>query len=536
MTLEAHEVTFTQDDAAQLGRHGITIEEARRQIELMLHPPSALTLDRACTIGDGIERVPDDQHDPLQRLHGEVAGSGRCHWFVPASGAASRMFAELVAPLAPPPPSKSKRKKPPAENVALKLFLQEIRRFPFHSDLERAVGRAGGNLAALAEAGDQGPILEAMLAPTGLNYAELPKGLMPFHAYGGVACTAFEEHLVEGGHVVRDAAQKCRLHFTVSAGHLEAFRALLERVRARYQSQLGVSFEVGFSTQSASSETLALDAEGQPFRDEDGALLLRPGGHGALIENLESLGVDFVFIKNIDNVTKAARHGPTLIWARLLIGLLAKVQRKTFDLLDRLEADPEGGPVGEALEFANNTFNCEPHAGVVASSPERARGLAIALLHRPVRVCGMVPNAGEPGGGPYWVRGRDGQLSLQIVEGAQLNPNSEAQRALVAGATHFNPVFMACGLRDHRSRAFELKSFVDPDAVIVTRKSYQGHELVTLERPGLWNGGMAHWNTIFVEVPVEVFNPVKTVNDLLRPEHQGGGAAGEAADRLAPSA
>ena len=536
MTLEAPEVTFTNADLAQLGRHGTTVEEARRQIDLMLQPPAALTLDRACTVGDGIERVPEEEHEHLRRLHGEVAGAGRCHWFVPASGAASRMFRELVASLAPPPPVRSKRKKPAAENTALTLFLHEIRRFPFYSVLERAVGRAGGNLAALAEAGEQRPILEAMLAPSGLGYAELPKGLMPFHAYGGVACTAFEEHLVEGGHVVRDASQRCRLHFTVSAGHLDAFRALLERVRARYESQLGVSFEVGFSVQSPASDTLALDPEGRPFRDEDGALLLRPGGHGALIENLGALGADIVFIKNIDNVTKAARHGPTLTWSRLLIGLLAKVQRKTFDLLDRLEADPEGGPVGEALEFAHTAFNCEPHAGVVASSSERARGLAIALLHRPLRVCGMVPNAGEPGGGPYWVRGRDGQLSLQIVEGAQLDPSSEAQRALVSGATHFNPVFMACGLRDHRSQPFELKSFLDPDAVIVARKSHAGRDLVTLERPGLWNGGMAHWNTIFVEVPVETFNPVKTVNDLLRPEHQGGGAAGEAADQLASSA
>jgi hypothetical protein len=535
MTLEAPEVTFTNADLERLKRHGITAEEARRQMELMALPPPPVTLDRACTAGNGIERLDDGQHEELLRLHGEVAGVGRCHWFVPASGAASRMFQELLAPVAPQTPARSKRKKP-AENTALKLFLQEIDRFPFHADLERAVKRAGGDLARLAAAGEHGPILEAMLSPAGLGFADLPKGLMPFHAYGGQACTAFEEHLVEAGHVVRDAGQRCRLHFTVSAAHLDAFRALFEKVRARYESQLGVGFEVGFSAQSPATDTLALDPEGRPFRDEEGALLFRPGGHGALIENLQALGADIAFIKNIDNVTKAARHGPTLTWSRLLIGLLVRVQRKTFDLLDRIEADPEGGAVDEALEFAETVLHSAPHAGIVASSPERARGLAIALLHRPLRVCGMVPNAGEPGGGPYWVRGRDGQVSLQIVEGAQLDSSSPKQRELVQGATHFNPVFMACGLRDHRSQPFDLKSFVDPDAVIIARKSHDGRPLITLERPGLWNGGMAHWNTIFVEVPIEAFNPVKTVNDLLRPEHQGGAAAGEDADRLARSA
>ena len=522
MTLEAPGVTFSRTDLDELQRRGITLEEARRQIEQLFQPPAPLTIDRACTVGDGITRLSETGHDELLKLHHEASQGGGCHWFVPASGAASRMFKELVVALAPPVPEKSRRKKPVVENMALKEFLHEIRRFPFYSDLEKALG-GKGKLLALAEAGEHRPILETMLAPTGLGYADKPKGLMPFHAYDGVTCTAFEEHLIEAGPVVRDAAQASRLHFTVSPEHMDAFHALFERVRGRYELQLGVHFEVGFSVQNPATDTLSLDPEGRLFRDEEGGLLFRPGGHGALLENLQALGAGIAFIKNIDNVTTAQRNSPTILWSRLLIGMLVRAQRKTFDLLRRLETDPGTGPVYESLEYASTTLGCEPHAGIVASSAKRARSLAVALLHRPLRVCGMVVSSGEPGGGPYWVRGRDGQASPQIVEDAQLDRSTRTQRKRVSGATHFNPVFMACGLHDVKGEAFDLSGFVDPDAVIIARKSYNGRELITLERPGLWNGAMAHWNTIFVELPLEVFNPVKTVNDLLRPEHQASG-------------
>jgi hypothetical protein len=473
-------------------------------------------------VGDGIERLSDADHEELLRLHHEAAQAGWCHWFVPASGAASRMFKDLIASAAPPVPDKSRKKKP-VENPARVRFLQELRRFPFYSELERAMPGGAVQIAQLAESGDYVPLLDAMLSPSGLGYADRPKGLLPFHAYEGVTCTAFEEHLVEAGPVVRDASQHCRLHFTVSTGHEESFRALLDRVRGRYELQLGVHYDVGFSTQNPATDTLSLDEDGRLFRDSEGLLLFRPGGHGALIGNLQALNAPIVFLKNIDNVTTAQRNTPTVLWSRLLIGLLLKVQRRTFDLLRRLESESGTAAVHEALDFASTTLGSEPHAGVVASSATRARSLAVMLLERPLRVCGMVPNAGEPGGGPYWVKGHDGQASLQVIEGAQLENATKARRKKIADATHFNPVFMACGMRDRNGKAFDLGAFVDPDAVIVTRKSHAGRDLVTLERPGLWNGAMAHWNTIFVEVPQEVFNPVKTVNDLLRTEHQPGG-------------
>ena len=519
MTLEAPGATFSQADLDLLQRRGITLDDARHQIEQLIQPPPPITIDRPCTVGDGIARLSDGDSEELLRLHNELAQAGTCHWFVPASGAASRMFKDLMAPAAEPVPDRSRKKKKPAENVALTTFLREIRRFPFYPDLARALEARGARLDALAEALEHGPILEAMLSPSGLGFADRPKGLMPFHVYDDVTCTAFEEHLVEAGQVVRDAAQRCRLHFTVSQAHMDVFHALFEKVRSRYELQLGVTFDVGFSVQSPATDTLALDLEGRLFRDEEGGLLIRPGGHGALLENLDKLGAGTAFIKNIDNVTSAQRNSPTVLWARLLIGLLARIQRQTHELMRRLDADPGPAPVHQALEFARTALGCEPHAGIVASSSQRARSLAVALLDRPLRVCGMVPNAGEPGGGPYWVKGRDGQASTQIVEGAQLE-SAKDNKKLLEGSTHFNPVFMACGLKDHKGNPFRLASFVDPDAVVIARKSHGGRDLITLERPGLWNGGMAHWNTIFVEVPPEVFNPVKTVNDLLRTAHQ----------------
>src|SRR5262245_14828399 len=328
MTLEAPGLTFSRSDLDQLERRGITLEDARHQIEMMLQPPQPLSIDRACTNGDGIAHISDEEHEELLKLHHEAAQSGGCHWFVPASGAASRMFKDLVVALAPPVVEKSRKKKPPPENLALKQFLHEIQRFPFFGELDKALG---GKLVALAEAGEHRPILETMLAPTGLGFADRPKGLMPFHSYDGVTCTAFEEHLVEAGPVMRDAGQRSRLHFTVNPEHMDAFHALFERVRGRYELQLGVNFGVGFSVQSPATDTLSLDPEGRLFRDEEGMLLFRPGGHGALIENLQALNTHIAFVKNIDNVTTAQHNSPTILWSRLLIGMLVRAQRKIFD-------------------------------------------------------------------------------------------------------------------------------------------------------------------------------------------------------------
>lgn len=406
-------VAWTEADRAQLRARGISEQEAGEQLARLAAPHAWADLVRPCTIGDGIEAwdaATVDAH--VGRSSGAVA-DGRVSMFVPASGAATRMFQDA--------------------GVAV--------------------------LGALASADPE---------HIGGDVTALPKGLVPFHRYPTEVRTAFDEHLVDAAQIARDRDGRCRLHLTVSVQHLEHFSAHLARVRAVYESRFGVRYDMSFSVQDPATDTLALGEDGLPFRDAGGRLLLRPAGHGALLANLGGYGGDIAVLRNIDNVTTDARRGHTHRWARALVGRLLEL---------------------------------EPGAG------------------RPVRVAGMVRNTGEPGGGPFWVRGRDGRVTPQIVESAQVGPD-DASRAAWNRATHFNPVFLAVSLRDRDGRPWDLPRFVDPETSIVTRKSVGGRTLAALERPGLWNGAMAGWTTVFVEVPLEVFNPVKTVADLLRPEHR----------------
>ncbi len=511
-------------DLDRLREIGVSGEEARRQIELLAHPPAGRDLDRPCTHGDGIETLEPESWPALDAAHARAAREGRCLAFVPASGAATRMFQNLIACRASGEPvtrdrldAETAEGRP--ESRAAAEFLHRLEAFAFAEELAEAARRAGHEPEELRSRGAWDALLGALLDREGLGYAERPKGLLAFHREGGQARTAFEEHLVEAAELVRDEAGVCRVHFTVSDSHLPGFEAKLKEARARLEPRFGVRFEVTFSVQNRATDTLAVDLEGKVFRDPEGEVLLRPSGHGALIENLAELEGDIVIIKNIDNVASAPHRAPTIEWMRRLVGLLVETQRETFAHLERLDGASETDAVDAALAFAVETLGTSLPEWAAHAPFEERRALAIATLHRPARVCGMVENTGEPGGGPFWVRGRDGALSRQIVESAEVQAN-ESQRATFARGTHFNPVFMACALRDHHGRPYDLTRFVDPDAVIVARKATAGRELLALERPGLWNGAMAHWATRFVEVPLAVFNPVKTVNDLLRPEHQ----------------
>ncbi|MCB1036711.1 MAG: DUF4301 family protein, partial [Acidobacteria bacterium] len=344
--------------------------------------------------------------------------------------------------------------------------------------------------------------------------------LIPFHSGLFGPRTAFEEHLVEALAYARDAEGRCRLHFTVAEGELPRFEAhaaeAAERLKQAAGEDAAASFEIRFSLQHPATDTLALDEAGHPFRLEDGRLLLRPGGHGALLRNLQELEADLVFIKNIDNVVPDARKGPTLTWKRLLGGYLVTCQERIFEQLRHLDAG-EPGAADEAVAFLVEELYLPPER---VPAREERKAFAFELLNRPIRVCGVVLNTGEPGGGPFWVRGEDGLASRQIVEAAQI-ASAPDQQAILAAATHFNPVDLVCGLRDFRGRPFDLSRFVDPKTAFVSKKDHLGRPLTSLERPGLWNGAMAHWHTLFVEVPSETFAPVKTVFDLLRPEHQG---------------
>ncbi len=473
---------LTARDLSEIAAHGLASNEVARQLALLRSPPPAIRLERPATLRDGIRHLEPTDQPRLVALAKKAASTGRLSKFVPASGAATRMFQGLLEP--------GSREQ--------QTFLTHLDRFPFSPELAPFAGAPSRDLVA------------RLLDPQGLRYGELPKGLIAFHREGTAVRTAFDEHLAEAAVTVQDSAGRCCVHFTVSPEHQTLFEQRLNEARAWLPASLRL--EVDFSHQQASTDTVALDESGQPFRDEGGILLFRPGGHGALLGNLEASKGDVVLIKNIDNVAPASRLAATARWKQLLTGVFLEVEAQLFAHLEALEAR-EPRAVEAACVFCETELGLVPEAQPTAASLRRA-------LERPMRVCGMVPNTGEPGGGPYWVRSGSGELSLQIVESAQMSLSDPEQRALVSRATHFNPVDLVVGLRDRHGRPWSLADFVDPATAFVTEKVVEGRKLRALEHPGLWNGAMADWLTVFVEVPAATFTPVKTVFDLLRPEHQ----------------
>ena len=514
---------FTDADREQLDARGISIEEAQRQIDLLREPDHQVELVRPCIAGDGIRQIEGNNIDRHVEVAQGAVREGRVTKFVPASGAASRMFRELQHFHASPVQLRHAHIEEEArsgskEAAALLAFLRGVKDLALARTLRRYLPADGELLETYAARGQYEPILDALLSPGGMDAGRRPKGLLEFHRYGHDTRTAFDEQLFETAALVRDADGVARSHFTVAEEHREAFESALARTRKHLEVE-GTRLEVGFSVQKPSTDTIATDESGQPFR-VDGRLLFRPAGHGALIENLSELGADVILIKNIDNVAPDRAKELRFQWSRVLVGLLVDVQRQAFEHLRAIEASEDEATVEAAITFLREALDDELPPGVTSLS-ERRRG-AIQMLDRPMRVCGMVPNTGEPGGGPFFIRQADGSPGQQIVEMAQIDRESPEQKAIVDRSTHFNPVFLACAVRNHRGEPFDLHRFVDPSAVIVTRKSHDGRDLNALERPGLWNGAMAHWGTLFVEVPLAVFTPVKTVLDLLRPEHQPG--------------
>ncbi len=513
---------FTEQDRWQMAALGISEARVREQLAFFTRPRPALRLARPCTLGDGIRRLDPEEHPRYQALQAEAAHKGRFLKFVPASGAASRMFQAPLGYLAGLPPehltAESFACPPPEGPVA--AFCQALSRFAFFPDLARCLAARGLDAEGLVASGAYHCALFYLLTPAGLNYAALPKGLLKFHRYGGECRTALEEHLVEAAHYVRDGHGRCRLHVTILPEHRELFAALAREVLPRWEARLGCRFQVEFSHQSHATDTLAVDLHNRPFREEDGRLHFRPGGHGALLDNLQNCGGDLVYIKNIDNVVPDRLKEPTILWKRLMGGLLVELEGRLHRLLRRLEAgESDPGVLSRAAAWAREELAAPLPEDFAAAPASRQRELLMAALNRPLRVCGVVRNEGEPGGAPFWVEEPDGRASLQIVEGAQVDLTDPKQRAVWEAATHFNPVDLVVTLRDHHGRPFELSRFADPEAVFISRKSYNGRELKALELPGLWNGGMARWLTLFVEVPAVTFNPVKTALDLLRPEH-----------------
>ena len=432
--------------------------------------------------------------------------------FVPASGAASRMFKNMFEFL-------GAEYEIPTTDFEKKFFAN-VHNFAFFNDLNAACEKNNAKgIDALVAEGNYKAVVANLLENAGLNYGALPKGLLKFHSYEDGVRTPLEEHLVEGALYAAGKTGKVNVHFTVSTEHRELFQALVAEKVAQYAQKYGIEYKVSFSEQKPSTDTIAADMDNNPFRD-NGKLLFRPGGHGALIENLNDLDADIVFIKNIDNVVPDRLKDETVTYKKLIAGVLVSLQKKAFDYLELLD----GGKytheqLEEIIRFVQQDLCCRKTDIKELEDAE----LVIYLrkkLNRPMRVCGMVKNVGEPGGGPFLAYNPDGTISLQILESSQIDMNDAEKKAMFEKGTHFNPVDLVCAVRDYKGNKFNLVNYVDKATGFISYKSKSGKELKALELPGLWNGAMSDWSTVFVEVPLGTFNPVKTVNDLLREQHQ----------------
>ena len=513
---------LTAADRKQLAAHGIAPAEAERQLGLLRQRPRPFRLLRPCTPGDGVRRLDVAAQESARDAWREAAAAGGAAKLVPASGAATRMFQSLRELLEedpfPSPPELTRRAAAGDPRAGdLDRLWRELPRFPFFEELTAMCAARGTPLRELRERRDGARLLRLLIEDRGLGLADLPKALIPFHRYPAGSRTALEEHLREGHHYLGDQHGRSRFHFTVAPEVRERFVAEAAEGRRRLHRDLGAFAEIETSVQDASTDTVAITPEGEPFRLDDGTLLLRPGGHGALLRNLGNLDARWVLIKNVDNVAPEARHGLVAHWQGVLGGLLVELAAQRQEHLRRLAGEPTGADLAAAAAFLAGELDTPSAAAWPERPADEARRLLRERLDRPLRVCGVVVNAGEPGGGPFWIERPDGTVAAQIVERAEVPAGDEET---FARATHFNPVLIAAALRDAEGRGYPLDRFVDPQAVFIAEKSHGGRDLLALERPGLWNGGMAGWSTVFVEVPAEVFTPVKTVFDLLRPEHQ----------------
>ena len=476
---------FSREDLQQIESHGLTQAQVEQQIENFRKGFPYLKIVRAASAGDGVQVLSEEEVASAVERYEKLSEELRVVKFVPASGAATRMFKELFEYI-----NEDKR------TAGIDKLLDNIEKFAFWPELSEYV---------MPDSPDEEIVEEIVVG--GLGYGSKPKGLVTFHAYEDGARKAVEEHLVEGAMYAR-CGDEVYIHFTVSEEHKSGFWDVLAHTQPIYEERYGVKYNISFSVQKPSTDTIAVNPDNTPFRTDDGKLLFRPAGHGALIENLNDIEADIIFVKNIDNVTTDARRGDTIKYKKALAGVLLELQDQAFEYLKVLEVG--GGEIETIAEFVEKKL--------CVKLPENYNSQILKqVLDRPIRVCGVVRNQGEPGGGPFWVDQGGGIESLQIAESSQIAPED---MHLMKSATHFNPVDLVCGVMDSRERKFDLTKYTDPATGFISSKSSGGRELRAQELPGLWNGAMANWNTVLVEVPITTFSPVKVVQDLLRPEHQ----------------
>ena len=508
--LSDSEITLLEDK-------GITKEKVRAQIETFREGIPFVTLEKAGVVADGILKFSAEEQQQMIATFEKAKRSLSLLKFVPASGAASRMFKALFNFLEAYNPSEEAFDAyvERTGDKAIQQFSEQIEQFPFYAIVTAQIEENDSSKGAFVHA-----FVKELLSKNGLNYGFYPKGLLPFHMYNGQSATPFEEHLNEGA-LYAKTGDTARLHFTISEQHSALFEAEFNAVKDRVSEHTNTGFKVNYSFQKSSTDTIAVSMNNEPFKNADGSILFRPGGHGALIENLNEQDADIIFIKNIDNVVVAENLEQVTESKKTLAGVLVEVQQKAHVFAKLLDTHTIGDAQKDEIKnFLEQSLNVRFSAAFDALAPNEQLSVLKDKINRPIRVCGMVKNEGEPGGGPFWIKDQNGNSSLQIIESAQIDAADESQMAIVAKATHFNPVDLVCGVRNYKGEKYNLIQFVDHKQGFITEKTKDGKALKALELPGLWNGGMAYWNTIFVEVPLVTFNPVKTVNDLLKPSHQ----------------
>ncbi|TNJ44196.1 DUF4301 family protein [Tamlana fucoidanivorans] len=513
---------FSEKDLKQIHDKGITVDQVNAQVTRLKNGMSYSDLLSAATIGKGVESYNTNEIDEFIRLYEAKQNDLSIVKFVPASGAATRMFKFLFKFLKgfnPKEETISSYAERHNDDLILQ-FVNNFENFPFYQEVVAKAKALDINFEVLSDNDKLVRMVSIMLDDEILKYSFLPKGLLPFHKYKNGTVTAFQEHLFEST-LYASSNDKANLHFTISKKHHAYFIDLLNKIRKTLETNTNTHFNVSFSYQKEATETVALAKNGKVYRNEDDSILFRPAGHGALLENLNDLNHDFIFIKNIDNIVVADRNIEVSSFKKLLAGVLFETQEKVFAFLHKLdEAGITESDLKVMVLFLRYRLNVPIEIHFDALSKQKKIDYLKDKFNRPLRVCGMVKNQGEPGGGPFWVKNKSGNVSLQIVEFAQIDFRRKSQQEIVYKATHFNPTDLVCGVKNYKGEKFDLRNFVDPEAAFITLKTHNGSEIKALELPGLWNGSMAYWNSIFVEVPLETFNPVKTVNDLLKPEHQ----------------
>lgn len=506
--------TFSEKDLQQIASMGLTKDIVDKQIENFRNGfPKTKLLEAATVENGGIIRLNDKEIAHYTDVYKKLAKGRKIMKFVPASGAATRMFKDLYAFSSTYFGVAHNFEK---EFPSVKEFLQHIRSFAFFEELKECMEKSHLDFGDYMDRGDFTTVINYLLKEQYMGYGSLPKALLKFHRYGNTPRTPLEEHIVEGAEYARNSDGTVNIHFTVSPEHRPLFRQKVAEVKSLYEEKYGIKLNITFSEQKHYTDTIAVDEYNEPVRDDKGNLTFRPGGHGALIENLHECKADVIFIKNIDNVVPDWMKHTTIVYKQALAGMMLELQKKMFDYIEVLKEEPSKEKLEEIESFVKNKlhFSVDNYTTV----RQGVSALRKALYH-PIRICGMVKNQGEPGGGPFFAKSSQRDNSLQIVETAQINRKDETQENILSSATHFNPVDLVCGTKDYRGNRYDLKRYIDPATGFISKKTKGALTVKSQELPGLWNGAMSEWITLFVEVPLATFNPVKTVNDLLRKEH-----------------